>query len=155
MFLLRNPNIIWHALLWWCRPSLNFDLPYFPSRGASNSNQSCRVDFFVMGLGFCHVIQVQSSSGFYFLPAKIFVSWLVGRGQLGGMTESLRYLSYSGEASPIGPPTGRGLLYGPAGTQLEGGSSFLMGKLRLFLFCPTNKLHLTITIYPNLLEINR
>lgn len=131
---------------------LNFDLPYFFSRGASNLNQSCRDDFFVMGFGFCHVIQVQSSSGFYFLPAKIFVSWLVGRGQLGGMTESLRYLSYSREASPIGPPTGRGLLYGPPGTQLEGGNSFLMGKLRLLLFSPTNKLCWTVTIYPNSLE---
>lgn len=105
-----------------------------------------------MGLGFCHVIQVQSSSGFYFLPAKIFVCWLVGPGQLGGMTESLRYLSYSSEASPIGPPTGRGLLYGPSGTQLEGGSPFLMGKLRLLLFCLTYKW--TITIYPNFLGVN-
>lgn len=52
------------------------------------------------------------------------------------------------------PPIGRGLCYGPLGTQLEGGSSFLMGKLRLLLFCPTNKLNLTITIYPNFLEIN-
>lgn len=54
------------------------------------------------------------------------------------MTESLRYLSYSREASPIGPPAGRGLLYGPLGTQLERGSLFLMGKLRFTLFCPTH-----------------
>ena len=54
--------------------ALNFDLPYFFGRGASNLNQSCRDDFSVMGFGFCHVIQVQSSSGFYFLPAKILVS---------------------------------------------------------------------------------
>lgn len=104
MFLLWNQNKIWCELIWWCGLGLNFDLPYFFSWGAFNLNQSCRDDFFVMGFGFCHVIQVQSSSGFYFLPTKIFVSWLVGRGQLGGMTESLRYLSYSREAYPIGPP---------------------------------------------------
>lgn len=154
MFLLWNQNKIWCELIWWCGLRLNFDLPYFFSWGAFNLNQSCRDDFFVMGFGFCHVIQVQSSSGFYFLAAKIFVSWLVGRGQLGGMTESLRYLSYSREASPIGPPTSQGLLYGLLGTQLEGRSSFLMGKRRLLLFCRTNKLHWKITIHFSFHGIN-
>lgn len=125
----------------------NFWLALLFSQGASNLNQSCRDDFFMMSLGFCHVIQVQGSSGFDFLPTKIPVPWLVGQGQLGWMTESLRYLSWSREASPIGPSVGLGLLYGPWGTQLEGGNSFLMGKLRLLLYCLINKLDLQLQWY--------
>lgn len=63
----RAPLVAW-------APS-HSDLPYFLS--ALNLKQSCQDDFFVTAFGFCHVIQVQSSSGFYFLRAKISASWLV------------------------------------------------------------------------------
>ena len=55
-------------------------------------------------------------------PFYFSVPWLVGEGQLGGMTEGLRYLSCRGESSLIGPFSVLGLLYGPLGAQLEGGN---------------------------------
>lgn len=72
------------------------------------------------------------------------------------MTESLRYLSYSGETSLAPPsPTGRGLLYGPPGAQLEKGSPSLMWKLRLLPFCLQYKSDVTTATQTGIGEVNK
>lgn len=117
---------------------------------ASNFNQSYPDDCAEMGLEFWHVIRVLSSSGFYFLSTDVCEPWLVKWDQRERMTESQRYLSWSREASPVGP-SGQGLPYGPSGAQLEGGREFITnGKLKP-LSCPTNKLHWSINNISRLL----
>lgn len=75
---------------------------------ASNFNQSYPDDCAEMGLEFWHAIRAPSSSGFYFLSTDVCEPGLVKWDRRERMTESQRYLSWSREASPVGP-SGQGL----------------------------------------------
>lgn len=73
-----------------------------------NFNHSYPDDCAEMDLKSWHVIRVPSSSGFYYLSTDGCEPWLVKWDLRERMTESQRYLSWSREASPVGP-SGQGL----------------------------------------------
>lgn len=104
------------------------------------------------GLEFWHAIRLPSSSGFYFLSTDVYELWLVKWDRRERMTESQRYLSWSREASPVGP-SGQGLPDGPSGAQLEGGSSSLMESWSLFHVQRINYTEALI-IHPDSIQIN-